>query len=87
MPSRGASSNLWLSQGDNKACVFPLKSKKVEILLLKHYPLCLWFPPGPPQVRMDVWAEGRAENVHHVVSHGEKKRLSLARNVPVRLNL
>lgn len=27
MPSRGASSNLWLSLGDNKACVFPSNKK------------------------------------------------------------
>lgn len=44
-------------RGDNKACVFP-SIKKVEILLLKHYPLCLLFPPGPLQVWMDGWMEG-----------------------------
>lgn len=58
MPSRGASSNLWLSQADNKACVFP-SNKKVEILLLKQVSSLSFVSLRAP-AGMDGWMdEGR----------------------------
>lgn len=51
MASRGAGGNLWLSQGDNEACVFLSNKEKVE-MLLKQASLCF------PQARREGGREG-----------------------------
>ena len=55
-PSRGASGNLWLSQADNKACVFPFRYKGRDPPL-KTTVLCLLCPRRPLQ----VGTEGRVD--------------------------
>lgn len=53
MASRGASGNLWLSQGDNKACVFPHIKKGGDALLKTGLSV---FPSGP-QGWMEGWRD------------------------------